>query len=208
MTAEPAAPIRNLWRTLIQFEPQKIVTEVAIRNTLGFICAMILGTVFESPSTGVVAGLGALNVCYSDGTDPYQFRAKRMLAATVLVGAAVVCGALSAHYNFAAIAAATVGAFATGMAIAAGTTAGDIGVVTLVTLVVFAAKPLPLTAALETGAVAIGGGLLQTLCSIFLWPIRRYDPERRILGAIYHTLSVIAKDPPSSAKAPPMTRQI
>src|SRR6185312_3990927 len=35
-----------------------------------------------------------------------------------------------------------------------------------------------------------------------------YDPERRILGAIYHNLSVIAKDPPSTAKAPPMTRQI
>ena len=89
------------------------------------------------------------------------------------------------------------------------TTAADIDcVVTLVTLVVFAAKPLPVTAALKTGAVAIGGGLLQTLFSTFLWPIRRYEPERRIIGAIYHDLARIAKDPPSTAKAPPMTREI
>ena len=169
---------------------------------------MILGTVFASPSTGVVAGLGALNVCYSDGTDPYQFRARRMLVATLLVGAAVVVGALSAHSNTAAVIVAATGAFAAGMAIALGTTAGDIGAITLVTLVVFAAKPLPLAAALETGAVAIGGGLLQTLFSTCLWPIRRYEPERRIIGEIYQDLARIAKDPPSTAKAPPMTRQI
>ena len=121
MTAEPAeargaaaVPIRSLWRALIQFEPQKIVTAVAVRNTLGFTCAVILGTVFASPSTGVVAGLGALNVCYSDGTDPYRFRARRMLVATLLVGAAVVSGALSAQSNVAAVIVAATGAFAAG----------------------------------------------------------------------------------------------
>ena len=160
---EPGAPVRALWRALIRFEPQKIVPQIAVRNTIGFICAVILGTVLASPSTGVVAGLGALNVCYSDGPDPYRFRARRMLIATFLVGAAVVLGAISAHNNVAAIAIATTWAFAAGMLVALGTTAADIGVITLVTLVVFAAKPLPPIEALEAGAVAMGGGLLQTL---------------------------------------------
>ena len=205
-------PIRSVWRALIRFEPQKIVPEVAVRNTIGFTLAVIIGTVLASPSTGVVAGLGALNVCYSDGTDPYQFRARRMLIATLLVGAAVVFGALSAHSNVAAVTVAAVWAFAAGMLVALGSTAGDIGVVTLVTLVVFAAKPLPVVDALEAGAVAAGGGLLQTLLSTFLWPVRRYEPEQRIIGAIYGDLSRIAEAfrlaPPSAAKAPPMTRQI
>ena len=57
MTADPlGAPGRVLWRALIRFEPRKIVPQVAIRNTLGFACAVILGTILASPSTGVVAG--------------------------------------------------------------------------------------------------------------------------------------------------------
>jgi uncharacterized membrane protein YccC len=201
-------PVRALWRALVRFDSRKIVPQVAIRNTIGFVCAVILGTVFASPSTGVVAGLGALNVCYSDGVDPYRFRARRMLLATLLVGAAVVLGATSAHSDVAAVCTATIWAFAAGMLVALGTTAADLGVVTLVTLVVFAAKPLPLVDALEAGAVAMGGGLLQTLLSTFLWPIRRYQPERRILAGIYGELATVAKAPPPAAKAPPMSRQI
>ena len=125
MTAEPVEArgasdvlTRGFWRALIQFEPQKIVTAIAIRNTLAFTCAVILGTIFSSPSTGVVAGLGALNVCYSDGTDPDQYRARRMLIATRLLGSAVEFRAHSAHSNVAAITIATLGAFAAGMAVA------------------------------------------------------------------------------------------
>lgn len=201
-------PLRSVWRALTRFEAQKIVPEVAIRNTIGFACALILGTLLASPATGVVAGIGALNVCYSDGTDPYPFRARRMLIATALVGVAVVLGSLSAHSNVSAVTVGALGAFAAGMVVALGTTAGDIGVVTLVTLVVFAAKPLPAAEAVETGAVAVAGGLLQTLLSTFLWAIRRYEPERRIIGAIYGDLARIAKDMPSAASAPPMTLQI
>jgi uncharacterized membrane protein YccC len=99
-------------------------------------------------------------------------------------------------------------AFAAGMLVALGTTAADIGVITLVTLVVFAAKPLPPVQALEAAAVAMGGGLLQTLLSTFLWPIRRYAPERRIIAGIYDELATVAKAPPPAAHAPPMSKQI
>jgi len=209
MTADPPdTPVRALWRALIRFEPRKIAPQVAVRNTIGFTCAVILGTLLASPSTGVVAGLGALNVCYSDGLDPYLFRARRMLIATLLVGVAVVLGAISAHSNVAAVSVAVLWAFAAGMLVALGTTAADLGVITLVTLVVFAAKPLPPLEALEAGAVAIGGGLLQTLFSTFLWPIRRYEPERRIIAGIYAELANLADAPPSTANAPPMTAQI
>ena len=201
-------PIRAFWGVLTRFEAQKIIPQVAVRNTIGFICAVVLGTILDSPSTGVVAGLGALNTCYSDGVDPYLIRARRMLIATLLSGAAVVLGALSGHSNFAAVSMATAWAFAAGMLVALGTTAADMGVVTLVTVVVFAAKPLAPIEALQAGAVAMGGGLIQTLLSTFLWPLRRYEPERRIIAAIYDGLSAVAKAPPPGAKAPPMTGQI
>lgn len=157
----PVAPVHTVWRALIRWEPQKIVPAIAIRNTIGFICAVTLGTIFATPSTGAVAGLGALNVCYSDGPDPYLLRARRMLLSTILVGAAVVFGAISAHNGFAAVTVAAIWAFAAGMLVALGTTAADLGVITLVTLVVFAAKPLPAVEALEAGAVAMGGACFR-----------------------------------------------
>ena len=201
-------PSRTLWRALIHIEPQKIVPQIAVRNTLGFILALILGMVFSSPTTGAVAGLGALNVCYSDSLGPYRIRAGRMLLATLLVGAAVVIGAISAANNISAVIVAAAWAFGAGMLVALGPVAGDLGVITLVTLVVFAAKPLAPVAALETGAVAIAGALLQTLCSTFLWPLRRYEPERRIIAGLYTGLAQIAKSPALPANAPPMSGQI
>jgi uncharacterized membrane protein YccC len=201
-------PLRTLWRTLIRFESQKIVPQIAVRNAIGFTLAVILGTLAVSPSTGAVAALGALNVSLSDGLDPYRFRARRMLLASLLTGVAVVAGALSAHSNTAAVIVAAASAFGAGMLVALGATAADLGVVTVVTVVVFAAKPLPWTQALQAGVVATCGGLIQTVLSTFLWPLRRYEPERRILMQIYLTLGDVAETPPGAAKAPPMTTQI
>ena len=205
---DASVPARAFWRSLVRFEPEKIATEVAVRNTIGFTLAVALGTVLSSPSTGVIAGLGALNVSYSDGRDPYALRARRMLLTALLCGVSVALGAISAHSGIAATAVAAVWAFAAGMVVALGTAAADLGVVTLVTLVVFAAKPLPPVHALEAAAVAIGGSLIQTLLSLFLWPIRRYQPEERIIAEIYDGLAGIAKSPPQAVNAPPMTKQI
>jgi uncharacterized membrane protein YccC len=201
-------PLRTLWRALVRFDSQKIIPQIAVRNTAGFSLAVILGTLLVSPSTGVVAALGALNVSFSDGLDPYRFRARRMLSASVLSGVAVLAGALSGHSNTAAVIVAAAWAFAAGMLVALGTTAADLGVVTVVTVVVFAAKPLPWGQALEAGVVATLGGLIQTLLSTFLWPLRRYEPERRILAQIYRTLGDVAQAPPAGIEAPPMTTQI
>jgi uncharacterized membrane protein YccC len=201
-------PLRTLWRTLIRFESQKIVPQIAIRNAIGFTLAVILGTLAASPSTGAVAALGALNVSLSDGLDPYRFRARRMLLASLLTGIAVVAGALSAHNNTAAVIVAAASAFGAGMLVALGTTAADLGVVTVVTVVVFAAKPLPWAEAVQAGVVAACGGLIQTVLSTFLWPLRRYEPERRILSQIYAALADVAQAPPEGRNAPPMTAQI
>jgi hypothetical protein len=73
---EPVRPWTAFWRTLVRFDTGKIAPEIAIRNTLGFLAALIAATAFESPNAGVVAGIGALNVSYSDSRDPYIIRGK------------------------------------------------------------------------------------------------------------------------------------
>jgi len=96
-------------------------------------------------------------------------------------------------------------AFIAGMLVAVGTTAADVGVISLVLLVVYAAQPLTPRQALEAGGLALCGGLLQTALSIALWPVRRYDPERRALGHLFLELADSAGQPTQAASAPPAT---
>jgi uncharacterized membrane protein YccC len=202
----------NSWNAFVsaltKWEAAKIVPEIAIRNSIGFVAAIAIATVIRSPSAGVIAGTGALNVSYSDSRDPYSLRARRMLVSALLCGAAVTLGSLSGHTNATAILAATLWAFASGMLVALGTTAGDLGVITLVTLVVFAARPLPPIEALQSGLTATGGALLQMALSIALWPVRRYEPERRIIGSLYTALAKMARSPVPPSSAPPFSKQI
>jgi uncharacterized membrane protein YccC len=197
-----------LWRILIHFDRAKIASDMAIRNAIGVVLPLIIGTALGHAPAGAVAALGALNVSYSDSRDPYAARARRMLLSSVLVGAAVTLGALSAHTSVTAVAAATIWAFGAGMMVVLSPEAGNLGITTLVTLVVFAGRRMTPVEAVESGIVAIAGGVLQTLLSIAFWPVQRYEPERRIIGALYSALAGLAVSPAGSGSAPPGTAQL
>jgi uncharacterized membrane protein YccC len=103
---------------------------------------------------------------------------------------------------------ATIWAFAAGLLVALGNAAPDIGLVSLVTLVVFAYRPLPLDSALLSGLLAFSGGLLQVFLALALWPVRRHRPERRALAALYGELSRVAAMPVMEVtQAPPASAQ-
>jgi len=214
MTAEPAqvkphpSPFESLWRALVRWDRGKIVLPIAVRNTIGFALALIIGSVAGDTNAAVLAGLGALNVSYSDGLDPYRVRAWRIGIASLLCGGAVTAGALSGNTNFTAVSFAAISAFGAGMMIALGARAGDLGVVTLVTIVVFAARPLPPLLALESGLVACAGGLVQMLLAIAFWPVKPYAPERKIVSELYLAIANIARGSQDTSTAPPASRQI
>src|SRR3989440_10151826 len=126
---------------------------------------------------------------------------------TTLFRSAVLLGPLSGSHHAAAVIIATLWAFAAGMFVAAGATAADLGVVSLVTLLIYAAQPLTSHQALISSALALGGGLLQTALSVALWPVRRYEPERRALAKFFVELARAAEQPLSAISAPPATIQ-
>jgi len=198
---------RAFWRVLTRFDSSKLSPYVALRNSIGVLLPLVAGFALNMPRGGVVVASGALNVAYSDGSDPYAQRAKRMLSSSVLCALAVLFGALSGSHNAAAVIIATLWAFAAGMLVAAGTTAADLGVISLVTLLIYAAQPLTTHQALISSALALGGGLLQTALSVALWPVRRYEPERRALANFFLDLARNAEQPLSATSAPPGTIQ-
>jgi uncharacterized membrane protein YccC len=178
---------------------------MALRNSIGVVLPLMVGFALNMPRGGLVVASGALNVAYSDGSDPYARRAKRMLSSSLLCAVGVLCGALSGHHNVAAVIIATVWAFAAGMFVAAGTTAGDLGVISLVILLIYAAQPLTANQALISSALALGGGLLQTALSVALWPVQRYEPERRALAALFLELARATEQPLNPMSPPPAT---
>ena len=81
------------WRAVIRFEADKMSAWMAFRNTMGLTLPLLLGAAVGRPDGGVIMAIGALNVAFSDGDDPYGQRARRMLVATALVSAAIFIGA-------------------------------------------------------------------------------------------------------------------
>src|SRR6266404_3421776 len=142
--------IRALWRIVTHIDRSKINPWQALRNTVGVVAPLIVGYALGMPRGGLAMASGALNVSYSDGSDPYARRAKRMLASTVWCSIAVLLGGLTGHHNVAAIAIVTVWSFIAGLLVSLGTTAADVGVISTVMLVVYAAQPLAPRQAVES----------------------------------------------------------
>src|ERR1017187_4523848 len=93
------------------------------------------------------------------------------------------------------------------MMVALGATPADIGTVSLVVLVVFAAQPMQPHKALLSGLLAFAGGLFQTLLSVASWFHRRYEPERRALGVLYASLKRMIEEHVDASESPPATSQ-
>ncbi|MCZ2076483.1 MAG: FUSC family protein [Bryobacterales bacterium] len=208
----PAQPVRPnawvaLWRTIRRFDRAQIQPWLALRNSAGVGISLGVGLAAGSVSSGLVAATGALNVSYTDGSDPYLPRVQRMLAANALGTASVIAGPLCAPYPVFLLAVLVLWAAGAGILVALDAAAANIGVISLVTLVVYAAQPMPPEVAIYSGLLAFAGGLLQTALSAALWPVKRYEPERRVLGALYSELSRVAASPVRAMSAPPASAQ-
>src|SRR6516162_4292203 len=201
-------PLEALWQIVTDVDRSKISVWRALRNTLGVVAPLIVGQLLGMPRGGLAMASGALNVSYSDGSDPYERRAKRMLASTAWCSAAVLLGGLTAHSNPAAVLTAAAWAFIAGMLVALGGTAADVGVISTVVLVVYAAQPLTPRQAVQAAGLALCGGLLQIFLSIALWPVQKYEPERRSLAALYMELAQMATHPVEATAGPPGTQEI
>src|SRR5271168_50179 len=194
---------RAFWRVLTNFDSSKMSYARALRNSCGVAIPLVAGYALGMPRGGLVIASGALNVAYSDGSDPYIERAKRMLSSSFLCAVAVFAGAISGNHYAVAIAVAAVWAFAAGMLVSISPAAGDLGVISLVSLLIYSAQKLTPDQAALSGVLALAGGLFQTFLSLALWPVQRYEPERRALGTFYFELAQLAEQPPQPTLAPP-----
>uniref|UniRef100_Q01YB3 Integral membrane bound transporter domain-containing protein n=1 Tax=Solibacter usitatus (strain Ellin6076) TaxID=234267 RepID=Q01YB3_SOLUE len=200
--------MRSFWATLTRFDRSQLAPVMAARNALGVAVCLFAGLILHNPAGGVMAATGALDTAFSDGSDPYIHRARRMLSAAFFVSLAVFAGRLCGHNHALTIALEFICAFIAGLLVALGSPA-DIGTITLVTLIVFSATPAAsFGKALTSGALALAGGILQTLFSLALWPVHRYAPESRALALLYDEMARNAESATPATEAPPATDTI
>jgi uncharacterized membrane protein YccC len=196
-----------LWRQATRFDTAKVTPWIGARNALGVALPLIAGILAGHTGAGLVMSTGALNVSYSDSDDVYDFRARRMLISSMLCAVAVFAGSLTAQHGVLIVVLVTAFAFLAGLLVALGNTAGDLGVIALVTLVVYGAQVMSLHDAALSGLLALAGGLLQTAISLSTWPVRRYEPIRRAIANLYIYLGKAAASPVQASQAPPASAQ-
>src|SRR5580704_8518612 len=120
---------KNFWRILTRFDSSKLQPYLALRNTAGVVLPLIVGYALGEPRGGLSVAIGALNVSYSDGSDRYAARARRMLLSSVLCATAVFAGAISGRHHLVAAEIASIWALVAGLVVSISTTAGDLGVI-------------------------------------------------------------------------------
>jgi len=201
------SPWVALWRLAIRFDRAKVTPWIGLRNALGVALPLIAGILAGHTGAGLIMATGALNVSYSDGNDVYDFRARRMLVSSLLCAVAVFAGALTAEHGVLIVLLVTAFAFLAGLLVALGNTAGDLGVIALVTLVVYGAQVMSPQDAALSGLLALAGGLLQTAISLSTWPVLRYEPLRRAIANLYVHLGKAAASPVQASQAPPASAQ-
>lgn len=184
-------PVQALWRSVQLVDKNKINDRwLALRNALAVAIPLCVGMEMGNALAAVALAIGALNVAYSDGLDPYYQRGRRMLLWSVLSGIAVFFGTITGHSYWGAILLAAAWAFGAGMMLGISTSAGDLGLNTLVSVIVFAARGATTpVGALYSALLVFAGGMLQTALALLFWPLHRTRPQMLAIGQAFAQLA-------------------
>ncbi|HEU0163415.1 MAG TPA: FUSC family protein, partial [Thermomicrobiales bacterium] len=206
----PRGPMAVLLRSIFILDRTRISLPMAARNTVGFAIPLILLTAIGHPALGVVAGIGTLNVSFSDQAGTDYTKAPRMLAASALAAISVFAGAVLGNYPWIAAIVLALWGFGGGMFAALGVGSMQVGVTALLSYLAMTGNPATPSVALGYGALALAGGVLQTSISILDLSGHRVPPERRAIATAYRALGAYARklDSPIAGDAPATTEML
>ena len=169
----------------------------ALRCTLGVAIPLVVGLIFQAPSISAFGAVGAVSVGFGSFQGAYRSRAAVMVYAAIGMALSVFIGSIAGHSNIAAVAAATIAAFTSGMLVAVGPSAAFVGLQCVVAVLIAGGFPATLREAALRAVTVFGGGLVQTLLVVIIWPLRRFSAERRTLSAAYRALASYSTQLPS-----------
>lgn len=175
----------------------------ALRCTLGVAIPLLLGLAIHQPVIGAFGAIGAVSVGFGSFQGAYRSRAAVMLFAAAGMALSVFVGSLAGHLDGAAIAIAAAWGFGGGLMVALGPSATFVGLQSIVAVLIAGGFPTDLESAGGRAALVFGGGLIQTLLVVMIWPLRRFRAERESLAAAFRSLAAYAAAIPQGIDAAP-----
>lgn len=163
-----------------------------LRSLLGVVAVVVVALHWGPPGSATAAGAAAAIAGATALQDSPRGRLSLVVAVSLLMGLAVLVGALTSAYAALFVAAVAVWCFGAAMAWALGANSGVIAAASSALLVTAAPlPPTPRTVFIASG-LAVAAGLTQAVL-IAIWPQRRWRVQRDALNAAYRSLAADAQ---------------
>jgi uncharacterized membrane protein YccC len=190
-----AGVLRELVDSMLVFDRSKISSQMAVRNTLGFVIPLALCIAFNRPGLASVVGFATLMIAISDKAGNDLTKAPRLLAATFASTIAIVAGGMVAEIPWLIVPVIACWGFSAGMLAALGPGSLQVGAVSVLLFMIATAHPQAVLPSLELDGFVLAAGLFQTFLALVRWPLFPQSTERRAIATVLDTLSRYAANP-------------
>ncbi len=182
---------------ILAFDRSKIAVGAGLRKAVVIATPLIAGVLLNQPGSATLVALGALVTGFADQGGAYRSRARVLLLVCAWVSFSALVGGTVGRIGWSAAPLMALWGFVAGLMVAVSQAASAIALQSVVMLAVainFMLAPMQVVGA--AGLILLGG-LAQTVCSLTLWPLRRYGPERAALSTLYEKLATNAERLPN-----------
>jgi uncharacterized membrane protein YccC len=185
--------LRQTLQALVNFQPSQLAFGPGLRKALVVTALLAAAVATGQIYIGFMLVIGAFSLGFVDQGGSYLPRVRSMLVACVVIGISAVVGVLTGSIAWLFVLLMALAGFGAGMLVALGPAGQVIGLQAVVALSISSNFHLPPLMALETGALLMAGGLLQTAVALAPWPFSRYRYERGALADAYRALAALAE---------------
>jgi hypothetical protein len=126
-------------------------------------------------------------VAFSDGEDFYAARAGRMMVSAICVALSVFIGSVAENTAWLAIVMVAIWSLAGGLMVVLGPQAAQVGIVSVILLILFAGQPAGVAQSAVNASWALGGGALEIVLAA--WPWRSRSFHATVLAEAFRELA-------------------
>jgi uncharacterized membrane protein YccC len=166
-----------------------IEVRFAVRCTIGVALPLIVSAMVGQPLAGASAAYGALVTGLASRQGVYRTRIGAMLTASAALGISGFAGAVTGPFPVANVALLAVWALVFGVIASLGRSATVVAVNACVAYVLFSNPPYDTANPVFHALMVFGGGVLQMVLLVLVWPLGRFRTERAALATAYAALS-------------------
>jgi uncharacterized membrane protein YccC len=205
MKTRTSQTLLTLLRGIGGFDGSQVLLPRALRNAIGVTIPLAVGAATGQLLVGLTISIGALQAAFSDQPGPYSWRARAMLLVGLAGALSVFAGSAAGGILWLVIALTLLWGFVAGIMVALGQVATQVGLASVVLLLVFSTLPDQLAHAAGVAAWVLAGAALQAALAVLAWPVRPFAPQCRALASVFRELAAAARTPTSATFAPPAT---